>query len=135
MFKTFNEFRKEREVKTDKAAQAPDEKLWAEWKSLANMSEKELKEFFDSKDGKKLVDKTDSKSLLVQMIPIGSTFEKAENSWTPEMWSMCKSQVSTIKRKRAGRSKMKGNPFERDDKKTNWYLTLLSWGHDPKKRP
>ena len=110
------------------------------------MTEKELKDFYDSDEGKTAgmkqtdADKAgidsgrESARMLLKMIPIGKTFKSASENWTPSMWEWCKKQNSFIGRMRGMRSRMTGNPFERDGKMTRWLKSLLIWGHDPRKR-
>lgn len=141
--KSFNEFKEDLPIEESK--HTPDEQIWKKWKSLVNMTYKELESFYDSSDGKDAgmkqgeADKAgidsgrESARMLMKMIPTGKTFEQAEKNWTTDMWRWCKKQNSFISRMKGMRSRMSGNPFEREGKKTRWYKSLLIWGHDPKK--
>ena len=123
----------------------PDEQLWKKWRSLINMSLKELKDFYESPDGKDAgmkqgeADKAgidsgrESARMLMKMIPDGGTFKQAEEKWTPDMWRWCRKQISFNSRMKGMRKRMVGNPFERDGKMTRWLKSLLIWGHDPRK--
>ncbi len=110
----------------------PDEISWKRWRQLTNLSTKELKEYFDSPEGKEVREKS-SVEVLLQMMESGETFEKAQTTWTPDMWRACRKNSSSITRNRTMRKRMVGNPFERDGKKTRWLKSLLAMGHDPQK--
>jgi hypothetical protein len=139
--KSFLEFKKD----NLNEGESPNEDLWKEWRSLVNMTEKELQSFYDSDEGKTAGMKPkdankigidsgrESARMLLKMIPTGASFSEAEKKWTPSMWSWCVKQISFIKRMRGMRKRMVGNPFERDGEKTRWYKSLLIWGHDPRK--
>jgi hypothetical protein len=122
-----------------------DEELWKRWNSLINMTEGELKKFYESEEGKEAgMKKSDAKSIgintgresakmLLKMIPSGKTFKAAEENWTPSMWKWCGKQVSFNSRMKGMKSRIKGNPYEKDGKMTRWLSSLLIWGHDPRK--
>jgi hypothetical protein len=143
----FKEYREMREKTLSEASgnKKPDENLWKRWKELVNMTAKELKEFYDSPDGKDAGMKQneadrvgidsgrESARMLMKMIPAGTTYKEAETNWTPDMWRWCGKQVSFNSRMRGMRKRMVGNPFERDGKMTRWLKSLLIWGHDPRK--
>lgn len=146
--KSFHEYKKFTKAILDESAdpkETAQEDSWKQWRSLVNMTEKELKEFYDSEDGKDAGMKKDdadkvgidsgreSARMLLKMIPSGSTFKSAQENWTPTMWRWCRKQISFISRMSGMRKRMTGNPFERDGKKTRWHKSLLIWGHDPKK--
>lgn len=144
--KTFFEHRQSTEEILEKAsANTPDEETWKSWRRLINMTEKELKDFYDSDEGKnagmkkKDADKAgidsgrESARWLMKMIPTGGSYKSAEENWTPTMWRWCRKQISFNSRMLGMRKRMVGNPFERDGKKTRWLLSLLIWGHDPRK--
>lgn len=123
----------------------PDEETWKKWRKLINMSEKELKAFYDSDEGKDAgmkkgeADKAgidsgrESARMLMKMIPDGGSYKSAEEKWTPTMWRWCRKQNSFNSRMRGMRSRIVGNPFEKDGKMTRWLKSLLIWGHDPRK--
>jgi hypothetical protein len=119
-----------------------DEKLWSSWSELVNMSASELKSFMDSDEGKQAglskeeADKEGIKSgresaeWILKMLPLGGSYDEAEEKWTPAMWEWAGRQVSFI-------SRMKGvNGPLYDDKgnKTRKHLALLIWGHNPEKK-
>lgn len=115
--------------------------LWERWRSLVNMTPSELRRFMDSDDGRAAglsVDEArdegvgrgrDSARALLRMIPKGGSFGAAQRNWTKAEWKWSGRQVSFI-------SRMLGNrgPLT-DDKgrKTRKLLSLLIWGHDPRK--
>lgn len=115
--------------------------LWAEWYRLVNMSESELKNFYDSEEGKeaglssKEADKEgidygrESARWLMKMIPKGQSWKSANENWTDKMWKWAGKQVSFISRM----SGVEGPLFDENDKKTRKHTSLLIWGHNPKK--
>lgn len=143
--KSFSEFREESRKLTEAKGDSPDQALWEKWRSLVNMTHSELKEFYESDDGKDAgMKKSDadregidsgreSARWLMKMIPDGESFKQAQEKWTPTMWTWCRKQISFISRMKGMRKRMVGNPFERDGKKTRWLKSLLIWGHDPRK--
>ena len=143
--KSFISHKDEYENYLNESSSEPEEKVWKNWRKLVNMSLTELEEFYDSPDGKDAGMKQsdanragidsgrESARWLMKMIPIGETYKKAEENWTPTMWKWCRKQISFNSRMRGMRKRMVGNPFERDGKKTRWYKSLLIWGHDPRK--
>ena len=144
--KSFKDYKKELVItESGDPNSTPDLDIWKKWHQLINMTEKELKDFYDSEDGKDAgmkqseADKAgidsgrESARMLIKMIPIGNTFEAASKNWTPTMWSWCRKQNSFNSRMRGMRKRMVGNPFERDGKMTRWLKSLLIWGSDPRK--
>ncbi len=139
--KLYEELLSEAEVKNTH----PDEKVWKKWRSLVNMSASELEKFYNSDEGKDAgmkkgeADKIgidsgrESARMLMKMIPIGGSFSQAEKNWTPTMWRWCRKQNSFNSRMRGMRSRIVGNPFEKDGKMTRWLKSMLIWGHDPRK--
>lgn len=109
--------------------------IYDQWKSLVNMSESELKEFYNSEEGKKAgLSSSEAKKLgidngrtsarwIMKMKSI--SFDK----WTDEMWKWAKKQISFIKRM----SGIKGELYDENGKKTDKHLSLLIWGHNPEK--
>ena len=119
----------------------PDEEVFKKWKTLINMSAKELKYFMDSEEGKDAgLAKSEAKELginsgresakmILKMLPHSSSFESAKKNWTESMWYWARRQNSF-------NSRMLGNkgPLYDDKKnKTRKHLSLLIWGHNPKK--
>jgi hypothetical protein len=123
----------------------PNEETWKSWRKLINMTASELKNFYDSDEGKDAGMKQgaadaagidsgrESARMLMKMIPNGGSFKSAEDHWSPSMWRWCRKQISFNSRMRGMRKRMVGNPFERDGKMTRWLKSLLIWGHDPRK--
>jgi hypothetical protein len=119
--------------------------VYKTWKELVNMSATEILEFATSPEGKAaglpkaeaqkkgIRSGRDSALALIRMIPKGRGLVAALENWTPAEWRWAKAQVSFIKRMRGMRSRMVGNPFERNGSKTRWLSSLLIWGHDPRK--
>lgn len=120
-----------------KVEDAVDEnkELYARWKKLVNMTYSELKDFYDSAEGKEAglsKDKADD-------LGIGSGRESARwimkmkqtpnEKWTPLMWDWAKRQVSFIARM----SGNKGEMYDERGNKTRKHLSLLIWGHNPDK--
>lgn len=114
----------------------PDQKkTYTRWKQLVNMSRSELQSFYDSKEGKEagLKPKEASKQgihygresarwiLKMKATPV--------EDWTETMWKWAGRQISFISRM----SKAKGELIDDKGNKTRKYLSLLIWGHDPKK--
>lgn len=146
---SFEEFRTRRnkillEEKTPPRNAAPDEEVWKTWRSLINMSVKELQNFLDS-DGKdagltaaqakaaKIDSGHESAAMLLKMIPHGNSFSSAQENWTPSMWFWARKQNSFNSRMKGARKRIKGNPFEKDGEMTRWLKSLMLWGHDPRK--
>lgn len=109
--------------------------IYNQWKALVNMAESELKEFYNSEEGKKAgLSSSESKKLgidngrtsarwILKMKPIDHA------QWTDEMWKWAKKQISFIKRM----SGVKGDLYDENGKKTDKHLALLIWGHNPEK--
>ena len=146
--KSFNDYKQEKLIALEEAKDpnsSPDKEIWKTWRQLVNMTEKELKSFYDSEDGKDAgmkqgeADKAgidsgrESARMLMKMIPVGKTFEDATKNWTPTMWMWCRKQNSFNSRMRGMRKRIIGNPFEKDGEMTRWLKSLLIWGHDPRK--
>lgn len=109
--------------------------LYQEWKTLVNMTKKELAAFRKTPEGKKAgLTKTSAKKKN-----ISSGQESAEwilkmkdtpkEEWTDQMWEWAKKQINFIKRM----SGMKGPLYDKKGNKTRKHTALLIWGHDPKK--
>lgn len=107
---------------------------YGKWKSLVNMSSSELKSYMDSDTGKdsglkqKEADAQGIDSGRESARAILRMKEKGVDNWTEADWKWANKQISFI-------SRMKGNdgPLEKDGKKTRKYMSLLIWGHNPKK--
>lgn len=108
---------------------------YEKWKSLVNMSKSELKEFYDSQEGKDagLSDKESND------LGISNGRESARwimrmkdtpvSDWTPKMWEWANKQISFISRM----SGNKGSLYDDKGNKTRKHTSLLIWGHNPKK--
>ena len=108
---------------------------YEKWKSLVNMSKSELKEFYDSEEGKDagLSDKESND------LGISNGRESARwimrmkdtpvSEWTPKMWEWANKQISFISRM----SGNKGSLYDENGNKTRKHTSLLIWGHNPKK--
>lgn len=119
----------------------PDEKVFVRWKKLINMTSKELKEFINSEEGQEAglsrteADKLDinsgreSAKMILRMLPYSSSFQEAEKNWTPSMWYWARRQNSFNARMLGN----KGPLFDDKGNKTRKHLSLLIWGHNPKK--
>lgn len=119
-----------------------DRELYRKWKSLINMTDKQLQRFLSSEEGKNAgLSRTeaaeqgirsghDSARALLRMIPSGKNMTDAAKRWTKTDWEWAKRQVSFI-------SRMKGNAgplFDEKGRKTRKHTSLLLWGHDPTRR-
>ena len=112
------------------------DETYKKWRNLVNMSSSELERFYDSEEGKKAgLTASEAKAQ-----GIGSGRQSArwilrmkdtpKSEWTDEMWSWAGRQVSFI-------SRMSGNEgplFDDKGRKTRKHLSLLIWGHNPKKK-
>jgi len=110
-------------------------KLYNQWKKLVNMSYSELKEYYNSQDGK-TSGLTDAEA-KAQNIKSGRESArwilkmKKSNpeNWTDDMWEWAKRQVAFIKRM----SNLPGKLTDPTGKKTRKHKALLIWGHNPNK--
>jgi hypothetical protein len=112
-----------------------NKETYAKWKSLVNMSESELKVFYDSEEGKK-AGLTQSKA---NKLGIDSGRESARmimkmkdtpvSEWSINMWKWANKQISFISRM----SGNKGGLYDENGNKTRKHTSLLIWGHNPEK--
>lgn len=109
--------------------------IYQKWKSLVNMSYSELEKYYNSKEGKESgLSKSEADSQ-----GISSGRESARwimrmkktnyKSWTSEMWRWANKQISFISRMRGNQ----GDLYDEKGKKTRKLMSLLIWGHNPKK--
>ena len=108
---------------------------YAKWKGLVNMSKSELKEFYDSKEGKE----AGLKASEAKAQGIDSGRESARwiykmkstpvAEWTPAMWKWANKQISFISRMKG----VKGKLYDDKGNKTRKHTALLIWGHNPEK--
>jgi len=109
---------------------------YKKWRHLVNMSASELERFYDSEDGQK----AGLTAGEARRQGIGSGRESArwiikmkrtpKSEWTDEMWRWAGRQVSFI-------SRMSGNEgplYDEKGRKTRKHLSLLIWGHNPKRK-
>jgi 8-oxo-dGTP pyrophosphatase MutT (NUDIX family)/GNAT superfamily N-acetyltransferase len=109
--------------------------IYNEWESLVNMTYSELKNFYESKEGKQAgLSKSEASQL-----GINSGRESASwilkmkkipySEWSEKMWYWAKRQISFIKRM----SGNKGDLYDEKGNKTRKHTSLLIWGHNPEK--
>lgn len=112
-----------------------NEETYDKWKSLVNMSSGELKNFYDSEEGKKAglsqseANKQGIDSGRESARWIMKMKQTPKSKWTPNMWRWARKQISFISRM----SGMKGGLYQPNGEKTRKHLALLIWGHNPKK--
>lgn len=104
------------------------------WKKLINMSAKEIQNFLDSDEGKeaatagasggKIKSGRDSARAIIRML--GTKVE----DWSENDWEWCSRQISFISRALG----MRGPLYDEKGRKTRKLLSLLVWGHDPRKK-
>lgn len=110
--------------------------IYKDWKELINMSYRELKSFYDSKEGKEAgLSKAEADDLGIHSGRESAKWimkmkHTKRNDWTDNMWDWAKRQVSFVKRMSAS----KGDLIDEKGNKTRKYLSLLIWGHDPLKK-
>ena len=109
--------------------------IYKKWKELVNMSYSELKDFYESKEGKEAgLTKNEAREQGIH-----SGRESAEwimkmkktpmSGWTLPMWRWAKRQISFISRM----SGNKGSLYDDKGNKTRKYTSLLIWGNNPEK--
>lgn len=108
---------------------------YKKWNALVNMSYSELKDFYDSEEGQKsgltaaeakkegIDSGRESARMIMKML------KTRKEQWTPTMWKWANKQISFISRM----SGVKGPLYDDKGNKTRKHLSLLIWGHDPKK--
>lgn len=127
--------------KAETADERRKKELHGRWRELVNMSVSQLERFLDS-DGGRVAGLSreeasragigrgrDSARALIRMIPKGRGFESAMQNWSAEDWRWAGRQVNFI-------SRMRGNSGSLTDEKgkpSRKLLSLLVWGHDPRK--
>ena len=110
-------------------------KIFDKWRKLVNMTHTELRRYYHSNEGKKSglsKEEADEQG-------ISSGRESAEwilkmkktnwKNWSNEMWKWANKQISFISRMRGN----KGDLYDEKGKKTRKLMSLLIWGHNPKK--
>lgn len=116
--RTFSDFRDLKRISNEELS-----KSWQKWKSLVNLSEKDLEVYED-----------EISSNTVKLITTGSTIEDALKNWSGDQWDLCKKYTAKIESNLRMRERLVGNPFEREGEITNWLKTMVIRGHDPRKR-
>lgn len=114
---------------------------WREWRSLVNMTPRELRAFLD-KYGKVaglsraqaasqgIRSGRDSARALIRMLPKGGrSYSQAEANWSAGDWKWARRQVSFIRRM----SGSAGALYDDKGRPTRKLLALLVWGHNPRK--
>lgn len=130
---TFNP--KTDDIRFAKGGVIPDKELYEEWKELVNMTYSELKEFYDSKEGKEAgLSASEGKELGIHTGRESARWimkmkQTPVSDWTNEMWEWCKRQIRFIKRMEGN----KGELYNEDGTKTRKHTSLLIWGHNPEK--
>ncbi len=110
-----------------------DEATYEKWKSLVNMTKKQLQDFYNSKEGRvaglsaseakeKGIDSGRESARWIMKMK-----DTPVSKWTPAMWKWAKKQISFISRM----SGMKGGLYDDNGNKTRKHTSLLIWGHNP----
>jgi hypothetical protein len=113
-----------------------DKEYYREWKKLVNMTASELKDFMQTKEGKKAGlsakeakekgisrGRDSAKAILEMKSKPYSNWDKNDKKWM-------KKQVNFIKRFKGMSKKY---PLYKKGKPTRLLTALKIWGHDPKK--
>ena len=118
-----------------------EQQRYRKWKKLINMSGTEIKKFLDSDEGKeaglsrkesatagasggKISSGRDSARAIIRML------KTDVEDWTENDWKWSGKQISYISRGLG----MRGPLYDEKGKKTRKLLSLLVWGHDPRKK-
>jgi hypothetical protein len=113
-----------------------DKETYQKWKSLVNMSKTELKEFYDSEEGKEAgLSAGQAKSLGIDSGRESARWimkmkDTPVSEWSPTMWKWAKKQISFISRMRGNKGKL----YDEKGNKTRKHTSLLIWGHNPEKK-
>lgn len=113
--------------------------LWREWRTLVNMTERQLRAFLKEYGDKAGLSRAeargegvrsgrDSARALLRMIPEGSSYARADEGWSRGDWEWARRQVAFIKRMRGV-----SGPLTKEGEPTRKLLALKLWGHDPEK--
>ena len=105
------------------------DEIWDEWGDLVNMSPKEIEDFLDTEESKKVgQDSGDGESKgrksAKKIIEIKRT---NKDDLDEDDWDHMSKVVGYIKRHKA-----QGGPDE-DLEESDWRYSLMNWGHDPVK--
>lgn len=118
-----------------------EQQRYRKWKKLINMSGTEIKKFLDSDEGKeaglsrkesatagasggKISSGRDSARAIIRML------KTDVEDWTENDWKWLGKQVSFISRMKNA----SGPLYDEKGNKTRKLLSLLVWGHDPRKK-
>ena len=109
-------------------AKSHDE-IWDEWRELVNMTRKELEDFLDTEESKKVgQDSGDGESKghksgerIVEIL------DKKKSNLTDDDYDHMGKVVGYVKRHKA-----QGGPDD-DVEHSDWRYSLMNWGHDPLK--
>jgi 3'-phosphoadenosine 5'-phosphosulfate sulfotransferase (PAPS reductase)/FAD synthetase len=111
------------------------DKIYKEWKSLVNMSLKEIRDFYNSEEGEEAgLSRSEADELGIDYGRESARWimnmkQTPEHEWTDKYWKWAKKQISFIKRMRGN----KGDLYDEKGNKTRKHTSLLIWGHDPNK--
>lgn len=118
-----------------------EKQIYRKWKKLINMSANEIQKFLDSDNGKKaglsrkeaktagasgnkITSGRDSARAIIRML------KKGFDNWDSNDFRLANKHISFISRMRA----VKGPLYDDKGRKTRKLLSLLVWGHDPRKK-
>jgi len=102
--------------------------IWGEWQDLVNMAPKELEEWLETEESKKVGDSDSGESTGHKsgrrIVKIKRT---NKDDLSDDQWDHMATVVGYIKRHLS-----QGGPDE-DVKDSDWRYSLMNWGHDPLK--
>ena len=103
------------------------DEIWEEWRELVNMQPKEIEEFLDSEESKRVgADSGDGESKgrksARRIVEIKRT---NKDDLSDDQWDHMASVVGYVKR-----HKSQGGP-DGDVETSDWRYSLMNWGHDP----
>lgn len=109
---------------------------YKEWRTLVNMSAKELQSFYETEEGKEAgLKRKEAADLGIRYGRESARWiikmkQTPKNKWSDKMWEWADRQISFIKRM----SGNKGELFDEKGNKTRKHTALLIWGHNPLKK-
>lgn len=115
-----------------------DDEVYREWKTLVNMSAKEIEDFLDQygdvaglsraqASAQGIRSGRDSARAIIRMK------RKKKADWNSGDWKWARRQVAFIKRMSGSRGDLLREKADGTMVPTRKYLSLLVWGHDPLK--
>ena len=108
-------------------AKSRDE-IWDEWRTLVNMTPKELEDWLGTEESKKVGDSEDGESTgHASGRKIVEILRTNKDDLSDGQWEHMGKVVAYIKRHTA-----QGGPDE-DAEHSDWRYSLMNWGHDPLK--